>query len=256
MTGIILPKFLSGMLDGIQEKNLYNQLDLSRIPTHLGLILDGNRRFAVKYNLARKYGHKMGINTFREVLDWCDEFRIKYVTIWVFSNENWDRDKTEIDDITQLFLAEAREQLETKTFLKRGIRFRAIGEYAKFGKPLSTLLSTLEKQTSQCTHMTLNVAIGYGGQQEILKATNTFIKKNPGKQITADSLRQNSYLPDQPAPDLIIRTSGEHRHSGFLLWHCAYSEYFFSTKFWPAFGRVDFLKALTDYQARKRRFGK
>jgi short-chain Z-isoprenyl diphosphate synthase len=104
--------------------------------------------------------------------------------------------------------------------------------------------------------MTLNVAIGYGGQQEIIKATNEFIQKNPGKPISSQELTKHTYLDNQPPPDLIIRTSGEHRHSGFLLWHSAYSEYFFSNTFWPSFSRVDFLSALGDYQKRNRRFGK
>ena len=240
----------------IQANQLEKKIVPEQLPLHLGMILDGNRRFAKKLGVARKYGHLLGINKFREVLAWCDDVGIKHVTIWVFSSENWDRDPDEIDDITDLFLKEAKHQLKTKAFLKKNIRFRAIGDYSRFPRELQTLLHRLEDQTSKCTKLMLNVSIGYGGRQEIIHAVNQFVKKNPGKTITSEGITKHSYLADQPPPDLIIRTSGEHRHSGFLLWHSPYAEYYFSSVFWPALSKVDFFRALLDYQGRQRRFGK
>jgi short-chain Z-isoprenyl diphosphate synthase len=242
--------------NSLQASQLIKRIVPQQLPVHLGMILDGNRRFAKKLGIARKYGHQLGINKFREVLAWCDDLGIKHVTIWVFSSENWDRDPDEIDDITDLFIQEATTQLKTKAFVQKGIRFRAIGDYSKFPKKLQTLLHELEEQTKDCTKLMLNVSIGYGGRQEILHATNKHIAEHPGKEITAEDITINSYLSDQPTPDLIIRTSGEHRHSGFLLWHSPYAEYYFSNVFWPALSKVDLLRALIDYQGRQRRFGK
>lgn len=244
------------MVNNWKLKNLENKIEREKLPIHLGLILDGNRRFAKAVGVVRKQGHLMGIRKFRQVFDWTYSYGIKHLSIWVFSSENWDRDPDEIDDITELFLAEAQHQLDTKEFLKKGVRFQAIGDYSKFPVKLRRLLKALEDQTKKCAKLYFNVGIGYGGRQEIVQAANQFIKKNPGKFIDTESLTRYSYLQTQPAPDLIIRTSGEHRHSGFLLWHSPYAEYYFSPVFWPALSKVDFLTALIDYQGRQRRFGK
>lgn len=240
----------------LKLKRLVAALKTESLPRHLGLILDGNRRFAERVGIARKHGHSLGIKKFREVLTWCYELGIQYVTIWVFSSENWDRDPDEISDINELFHEEARSQLESKEFLNRGIRFRAIGDYSRFPKSLHTLLKKLEKQTEKGTKLTLNVSIGYGGRQEIVHAVNNALRNTKKKSLTTEDITRHSYLAEQPNPDLIIRTSGEHRHSGFLLWHSPYAEYYFSPVFWPAITKVDFLQALIDYQGRHRRFGK
>lgn len=235
---------------------LNKKLQREQLPKHLGLILDGNRRFAKTIGIPRKHGHAMGIKKFREVLGWCYELGIQYVTIWVFSSENWDRDPDEISDITDLFYQETEDQLKSGEFVKRGIRFRAIGDYSQFPSRLNSLLKELEQATEKGKNLTLNVSIGYGGRQEIVHAVNEALQVTKKNNLTVEDITQHTYLADQPNPDLIIRTSGEHRHSGFLLWHSPYSEYYFSPVFWPAITRVDFLEALVDYQGRHRRFGK
>ena len=253
---LFLWKPIRNWFDKSTQKQLEAQVILAKFPVHLGLILDGNRRFAMSIGVAKKQGYAMGIQHFHDVLKWCFEYHIRYVSIWVFSTENWQREEEEVNDVTELFLREAESQLKSGEFARLGVQFKALGDYSKFPKKLQDLLHELETITESGQNLTLNVCIGYGGQQEIVDSVNSAVTANPGKAITAEMLTEHSYLGDQPTPDLIIRTSGEHRHSGFLLWHSPYAEYFFSSTFWPAWSKVDFLTAMLDYQKRNRRFGK
>lgn len=248
--------FFTNIFRNFKVSSIKKTLHPESLPRHLGLILDGNRRFAKSIGVSRKEGHARGISKFREVLTWAYDLNIPVLTIWVFSSENWERDSEEVQDITDLFLSEATRHLESGELREQGIRFRAIGDYSKFPEELRIQLAKLEEDTKKCEKMVLNVSIGYGGRQEIVSAVNKWILENPGKAITEADLTQHSYLDGLPSPDYIIRTSGEQRHSGFLLWHSSYAEYYFSSVFWPALQEVDFLEAMKEYQLRSRRFGK
>jgi undecaprenyl diphosphate synthase len=236
---------------------LSDQIKPELIPKHLGLILDGNRRFAKKLGASTKTGHALGAKKMREVSRWCQSLGIQHLTIWVFSNENWSRDKHEVDDITDIFLSEAEYQLDSGELLKNGVRLQVIGDYSRFPQRLIDSIYKLEEQTKECVDSFLNICLGYGGRQEILHAVNhLFSTVKPKTLITEDMLGKSMYLAGQPSVDYIIRTSGEQRHSGFLLWDSPYAEYYFSKLLWPAFSHVEFLKSILDFQNRSRRFGK
>jgi short-chain Z-isoprenyl diphosphate synthase len=258
--------FLTRPFYALYEKNLETKLlSVGVIPNHVGFILDGNRRFAKRLGLDTLVGHKMGGDKFREVLGWCYELNIPYITIWVFSSENFSRPKDEVNGLMKLFASKAQEMVDNGELKQLGIRVKFVGNKDQFPKETVKKLHALEEDTSSGNKMLLNVAIGYGGRQEIVDAVQKLITteyknkkdiKHLVDQITDKNIEKNLYSPGTPDPDFIIRTSGEVRLSGFMLWQSAYSEYYFCDTYWPALRKVDFLRALRDYQNRQRRFGK
>ena len=221
------------------------------LPTHLGIIMDGNGRWAKKRGLPRSAGHKAGANVFRTISDECANLGIKYVTFYAFSTENWKRPKEEVDALMQLFkeyLLEAKADMEKA----KNSRIVFIGEREGISQELLDLMDEAEAETADHTGTTVYLAVNYGGRQEIVSAVNKLIAD--GKtEIGEKDISDNIYT--YPECDLIIRPSGEQRLSNFLLWQAAYSEFWYSDVLWPDFGKKDLYSALTDFENRNRRFG-
>jgi short-chain Z-isoprenyl diphosphate synthase len=247
------------------EKTLLREITRGKLPQHVGLILDGNRRFARSIGLPDILdGHRWGAEKLEEVLAWCDELNIRMVSIWILSTENLQRSPDEVAGLLGLIERKMRDVArDPKTHAKR-MRIRAIGKLELLPPELQEAIREAEEATKEHDHFFLNVAVGYGGRQEILDAMRSFLEERfrqglPPERIledvTPENLEKYLYTYEMPDPDLIIRTSGEVRLSGFLLWQSVYSEYYFCDVFWPAFRRVDLLRAIRSFQQRKRRFG-
>lgn len=236
-----------------------------KMPKHLGLILDGNRRFARAAGLQRELGHTFGADKAHEVLQWCLELGIPAATIWVLSTDNKGRDPEELGHILKLLEREARNLATDPRIHANGVRVRAIGQHENFPPTVLAALQELEQKTAHYTGMRLNIAVGYGGREEIVDAVKAHLQaqahagatlQEVAQNLTPQDISRHLYAADIPDPDFIIRTSGEIRLSGFMLWQSVYSEYYFCDVYWPGFRRVDFLRALRDFQGRDRRFGK
>ncbi|WP_225429798.1 isoprenyl transferase [Deinococcus detaillensis] len=237
----------------------------ARLPQHLGLILDGNRRFAKVAGMQRELGYEFGIDKAHEVLQWCLELGIPVATIWVLSTDNVKRDPAEVAHLMKLFEREARNLSIDKRIHGNRVRVRAIGQHHDFPAEVTAALGELEEKTCHYDGMLLNIAVGYGGREEIVDAVKAHLdtQSAAGRSVAEvaaelhpDHLSAQMYTTGVPDPDFIIRTSGEIRLSGFMLWQSVYSEFYFCDVYWPGFRRVDFLRALRDFQDRKRRFGK
>jgi short-chain Z-isoprenyl diphosphate synthase len=236
-----------------------------RVPSHLGLILDGNRRFARALGLDTTAGHSLGADTAYKVLEWCADVGVERVTLWLFSSDNHNREDQEVNALYSLFADHARRMAEDPRILRRRVRIRVIGDLSGFPEHVRKALSDLESATAHHDGLQLYLAIGYGGREEIVAAMRKALqaKAAAGMDLTQaiDSLSLTDisghlYAAPCPDPDFIIRTSGEVRLSGFMLWQSVYSEYYFCDVYWPAFRKVDFLRAIRDFQQRQRRFGR
>ncbi|MFA6304954.1 MAG: polyprenyl diphosphate synthase [Patescibacteria group bacterium] len=220
---------------------------------HLAIIMDGNRRWAKKRGLPTLLGHKKGYGKMLQVGDWCFERGIKVLTVFAFSTENWNRSKAEVGYLMNLLKDGLTNDI--KTFHKKGVKVQMIGRLHELPTDLQKLCYESMELTKNNTKAILNIALNYGGQPEIIDAVNKIIKDGI-KKVSIENFSQYLYDPQMPPPDLIIRTSGEHRLSGFLLWPSAYSEFYFCQTLWPAFSEKDLDLALEDYASRQRRYGK
>ncbi|HOK00579.1 MAG TPA: polyprenyl diphosphate synthase [Candidatus Pacearchaeota archaeon] len=219
---------------------------------HLGIIIDGNRRWAKKRGLPTFEGHKKGIDKVKKAIEWANKRGIKNLTFFVFSTENWKRSKKEVDYLMKL--AEEMIKDYEDTAKKEKIRIRVIGQKEKLPKSLQKEIEKVENSTKNNKKMTVNFALSYGGRNEIVEVVKKIIeKKIPLEKINEKTISQNLWTTDL---DLLIRTGKEKRLSNFLLWQSAYSELYFSSKYWPDFTEKDLEKALNDYYSRQRRFGK
>ncbi|MCX8174984.1 MAG: polyprenyl diphosphate synthase [Candidatus Micrarchaeota archaeon] len=221
-------------------------------PRHIAIIPDGNRRWARKRGLDPVQGHAAGIDNIGNVLRWCRKYGIHTLTMWGFSTENFMRDRKEVAGLMELFKQKLSEGLR-KDYKKYKVRVRFLGRISSFPRDIQEKMREAENQTRRFSRYTLNLLLAYGGRQEILDAVNRAIQMGK-KRLDEKSFSALLYLSD--SPDLIIRTSGEIRTSGFLPWQSAYSEFHFSKKLWPDFRESDFRKALADYSKRKRKYGK
>ncbi len=215
---------------------------------HIAFIMDGNGRWATSKGLPREAGHKEGAKNFKEVVRYCKNIGIKYVTVYAFSTENWKRPKREVDAIMSLldsYIAEAQTETE--------IAYRFIGEREGLPSEIVTKIDTLEKMTVGREYR-LNIALNYGGRAEIVSAVKRAIAEGV-TELTESEISSRIYTADCPEPDLIIRTGGEYRTSNFLMWQGAYSELFFSEKLWPSYSSEDVDEAVISFSGRKRRFG-
>ena len=235
------------------------------LPKHIGIIMDGNRRFARAVGLDVKSGHDHGAGKAREVLDWCLELGIGHVTLWGFSSENRGRAPEEISHLHRLFAAQARSLLNDQRLHANRVRVRVIGDVSDFPDDAKAALREMEEATSAYDGMSVNVALGYGGREEIVDAVKRLLQSREAageslgevaEELGVDQITEHLYTAGMPDPDFVIRTSGEVRLSGFLLWQTAYSEFYFCDANWPEFRKVDFLRAVRDFQARERRFGR
>ena len=229
-----------------------------KIPSHIAIILDGNGRWAKKRNMPRNYGHTQGSKTVEKICEDAYKIGVKYLTVYAFSTENWKRPKDEVDAIMKLL----RSYLQTskKTAKKNNMRVRILGDKTGLSEDIQKSIDELEEVSSENTGLNLQVAINYGGRDEIIRAVKALsldIKKNT---IAIDNIDENvmeNYMDTKgiPDPDLLIRTSGEKRLSNFLLWQLAYTEFYFTDVLWPDFDKKELMKAIEYYNSRVRRFG-
>ena len=234
-----------------------NQLDKNNIPQHIAIIMDGNGRWATERGKPRSYGHQAGVETVRRITSECTRLGVKYLTLYTFSTENWNRPETEIAALMGLVLS----SLEDEIFMKNNVRFKVIGDIERLPVEVQRKLQETIDHTANNTAMTMVVALSYSARWEITKAMKDIAQKALDGQlsvddITEDTVSQSLTTASIPDPDLLIRTGGELRISNYLLWQIAYSELYFCDTFWPDFNEADLHKAIADYQHRQRRFGK
>jgi undecaprenyl diphosphate synthase len=229
-----------------------------KLPQHIAIIMDGNGRWAQKHTLDRIRGHKKGAQTVRMVVRTCREIGIKYLTLFAFSTENWERPENEVKAL--MGLLELYLDKELSELKKQGIRLTTIGDTERLNSALKKKLQYAMDTTSVNDQMVLNIALSYGGQDEIVQAVKKIagdVRRGVIQENEIDKERFSKYLytAGMPDPDLLIRTSGEYRISNFLLWQMAYTELYFTKVLWPEFTKEDLLKAISSYQKRERRFG-
>jgi len=237
-------------IDDIADENL---------PSHIAIIMDGNGRWAKQQGKMRVFGHEHGVKTVRRTVEDCVKLKIEFLTLYTFSTENWKRPKLEVDTLMRLLVSSLKKEL--KTFLKNNVRLNTIGDIASLpSRAHKELLEVMEK-TSKNTGMTLTLALSYGGREELKNAVQQISIKVKNNIISPENIDEtiintHLYTHDLPDVDLLIRTSGEHRVSNFLLWQIAYAELYFIDVFWPDFSEDHLVKAIKNYQNRERRFGK
>lgn len=224
-----------------------------KIPSHVAIIMDGNGRWALKRGLPRVMGHYQGAKVAEDIVEYATKLGIKHLTLYAFSTENWNRPEEEVEALFKL-LEEYLKNKKQKLY-DLGIRTRFIGRRDRLPKKLVELMEQIEEESKNFNILTLNIAIDYGGRDEIIRAVKKLIKDNPSV-IDEETFSQYLDLACSPDPDLLIRTAGEKRISNFLLWNIAYTEFYFTDTLWPDFTREEFLEAIKDYSKRKRKFGR
>ena len=233
------------------------QLDTNNIPQHIAIIMDGNGRWAAEKGKPRSFGHQAGVDTVRRITSECTRLGVKYLTLYTFSTENWNRPATEVAALMGLVLT----SLEDEIFMKNNVRFRVIGDLKRLPEEVRLKLHETEEHTAANTAMTMVIALSYSSRWEITEATRQIANEvkagtlNPA-DINEDTIAQHMATAFMPDPDLLIRTGGEERISNYLLWQIAYSELYFSDTFWPDFSEEELQRAIANYQQRQRRFGK
>ena len=240
---------------------MMDNLDMNRIPEHIAIIMDGNGRWATERGKERSYGHQAGVDTVRRITSECTRLGVKYLTLYTFSTENWNRPADEVAAVMGLVLT----SLEDEIFMKNNVRFRVIGDLKRLPQQVQDKLQETMDHTAKNDAMTMVVALSYSSRWEILNATKKMVKEALESGSTYEQLEdklteenfekhlETSFMPD---PELLIRTGGELRISNYLLWQIAYSELYFCDTFWPDFNEEDLHKAIASYQNRQRRFGK
>jgi len=223
-----------------------------KVPVHVGIIMDGNGRWAQRRGLPRIEGHREGAKVTEKIVIAASKMGIKYLSLYAFSTENWKRPKEEVNFLFHLMYEYVKSKLPL--FLENNVSFRAMGRLWELPDYLQEGFKEMEEKTAHCDGMVAVFAVNYGGKQEILDATNKAIKAGE-KEITEEVLRKYLYIPELPDLDLLIRTSGELRISNFLLWQSAYTELWFTETLWPDFTEEEFKKAIEDFKRRERRFG-
>ncbi|MEM0057058.1 MAG: polyprenyl diphosphate synthase [Candidatus Geothermarchaeota archaeon] len=247
----------------LYEKWLYMQIRHKEIPQHVAIILDGNRRWARKRNLPVHIGHIKGAEKLKELIKWCVELGVRYLTVFVFSTENFNREEDEINEFIKLMRKKLDECLNDENLMRYSIRIKFIGDVQRLPEDIREKIHLLEDKTKSNTRLVVNVALAYGGKWDILTATKiiaTLVKEGKlnVEDISYETFQKflaTSHLP-KPDVDLLLRTGGEYRISNFLLWQCAYAELVFMDIMWPDFRKIDFMRAIRLYQKRNRRFGR
>ena len=250
---------LSDLLYGVYERRLNSQIPLEGRPRHVGVILDGNRRWASAQGSSSSVGHRAGAAKIVDFLGWCDEAGVEVVTLWLLSTDNLSRPQPELEALMGII-----EDTVTGLVEQGRWRLHPVGALDLLPAQTARLLKEAEEATSGIDGSLVNVAVGYGGRREVVDAVRSLLHEHASQGTSLDELAQlldvehitqHLYTKGQPDPDLVIRTSGEQRLSGFLLWQSAHSEFYFCEAYWPDFRRVDFLRALRAYADRQRRFG-
>lgn len=236
---------------------MHDQLDLNHIPQHIAIIMDGNGRWATERGKPRSYGHQAGVDTVRRITSECTRLGVKYLTLYTFSTENWNRPADEVAALMGLVLT----SLEDEIFMRNNVRFRVIGDIGRLPEPVRQKLAETEAHTAANSAMTMVVALSYSARWEITHAAQTLAQsvaegKLSPADIDEDRVAQCLTTHFMPDPDLLIRTGGELRISNYLLWQIAYSELYFCDTYWPDFDENDLHMAIRSYQQRQRRYGK
>lgn len=247
----------------LYERRLARALDPERLPRHVGVLVDGNRRWARAFGATTQEGHQAGAERILDFIGWCDEVGVPVVTLYMLSTENLSRPEEELAPLLEIILTTA-ERLAGPHDGRRPVRVQPVGAVELLPPAMAERLRALAERTAGHDGVHVNVAVGYGGRLEIVDAVRELLLEadatgrsaaDVAAELSVDAISDRLYTRGQPDPDLVIRTSGEQRLSGFLTWQSAYSEFYFCEAMWPAFRRVDFLRALRDYGSRQRRFG-
>ncbi|MHA1378784.1 MAG: polyprenyl diphosphate synthase [Candidatus Helarchaeota archaeon] len=266
--GIKVKRFLQNIVDFLvkpaywaYKKKLWSQIKNTEMPHHIGIILDGNRRYARERELPPWYGHKVGAQKIEQVLAYCYELNIKVVTLYAFSTENFKRSNKEVEEIMNIAKEKFQELMTHPLIHKYKVKVKAIGRLYELPEDLQEIIRDAEKNTAHYNDYQLNVAISYGGRNEIVDCVKKIAQevKNgviPIDEINEKTIENHLYTKGLPDPDVIIRTSGEERLSGFLLWQSAYSELIFLEIYWPSIRKIDLWRAIRVFQQRGRRYGK
>jgi len=248
-----------GLIYGAYERRLAAALTRDRVPRHVGVILDGNRRWAKALGVGVASGHRKGAAKIDEFLEWCSELHIEVVTLWLLSTDNLAREEAELAPLLEIIEASVRELAASRRW-----RINPVGALDLLPDATARSLKEAQDATADLGGLIVNVAVGYGGRREIADAVRALLHEHASRGtsiedlanlLDIDHIAEHLYTKGQPDPDLVIRTSGEQRLSGFLLWQTAHSELFFCEAYWPDFRRVDFLRAVRAYAERGRRFG-
>ena len=239
--------------------SLRDKIDFERLPKHIAVIMDGNGRWAKQQGKMRVFGHQNGVGAVRAVSEACAELGVKYLTLYAFSTENWNRSQLEVDTLMRLLSKTIAE--EVKTLNDNNIKLNAIGDLSRLPKYNYDALMKAIEDTKNNDRMTLTLCLSYSGRWEITDATKRIAEKVKSGELDIEQIDEKCFSDNlstsgMPDPELLVRTSGEERISNFLLWQLAYSEFYFTDKFWPDFGKEDLYQAIVDYQSRERRFGK
>lgn len=247
-------------LYGLYERRLASSLPREQLPRHIGVILDGNRRWARSLGESTATGHRRGADRIADVLAWSEEIGVEVVTLWMLSTDNLSRDPEELTPLLGIIEDAVRELAATRRW-----RLQAVGSLDLLPESTAQVLQDAEAATTDIAGLHVNVAIGYGGRREIADAVRSYLRERAADGATLDQIAasfdvehiaDHLYTKGQPDPDLVIRTSGEQRLGGFMLWQSVHTEFYFCEAYWPDFRRVDFLRAMRDYAARDRRRGK
>jgi len=235
------------------------EIDKNNLPKHLAIIMDGNGRWAKNQGMLRVFGHEKGTKSVKQTVENCAKLGIEFLTLYAFSTENWNRPKIEVDTLMKLLVSSLKKEL--KTLQNNNIKLNAIGNLDTLPKGVKKELVEVIKKTQSNNRMTLTLALSYGARDEIINAVKIISEKVKNNIISVDAIEesiinQHLYTQNMPDVDLVIRTSGEHRISNFLLWQIAYAEFYFTDVLWPDFNEEELTKALISYQKRERRFGK
>jgi tritrans,polycis-undecaprenyl-diphosphate synthase [geranylgeranyl-diphosphate specific] len=255
-----LYSFIKDKLRRFRDQKLLEQIKKTPVPNHIAIIMDGNRRFAQSVGFSPTIGHQFGTEKIKDTLDWCVELGIKSLTLYAFSTENFNRDKNEIEQLMDLCFNELSKAQNDSRIHKNKVRISVIGQIDVLPEHIQKESMALMDQTKFYDNYNLSIAISYGGREEIVNAIQKIAQDVEVGKLNLEDINEQKvtsylYTKDLPDPDLILRTSGEERISNFLLWQMAYSEFYFTDVYWPAFQKRDFLKAVYSYQQRKRRYG-
>ena len=245
--------------EGKNDMSLKDQINTERLPVHVAIIMDGNGRWATQRGKERNFGHEQGVNAVRSVIECAAELGLKYLTLYTFSTENWNRPDEEISALMRIMVQSLNN--ETETLVRNNVRLMAIGDIQRLAEDVRSRLFETMKVTSVSTGLNLVVALSYSSRWEILNAAKMMAGKVMKGEIALSDIDEDVFgkfltTNDIPDPELMIRTSGELRISNFLLWQLAYTELYFTDLLWPDFGKEDFYRAIIDFQKRERRFGK
>ncbi|ASJ13508.1 polyprenyl diphosphate synthase [Thermococcus thioreducens] len=256
-----VPHILFKPVYDLYESYLLDRVKSGRIPKHVAIIMDGNRRWARKLEKPPWYGHLFGSRKLEEILEWCRDLGIRTLTVYAFSTENFKRTPEEVNALMNLFEEKFKELVEDERVHKYGIRVNVLGRKELLPENVRRAAEEAEKATRKYGNYTLNIALAYGGRSEIADAVRDIVRdalagKIKPEDVDEELIKEYLYYPNMPDPDIVIRTGGEERISNFLLYQIAYSELFFVDVYFPEFRKIDFLRIIREYQKRQRRFGR